>query len=247
MQTKPSNERVQRWGVEVLEIKSWVLYWQHKYNQFSSKHYHMCSRKIKYFHLFSSWTLHCSLKKFLSLSCNFIDVLYTDVCPGLHWSTLPGKVINYYNYTVLKQSFLKYPRTVGIVSIHFINPVSRVLCLISCNTGPNKGNTAKKQTKTKNKKNNNKMSFKQDFKILNHKHNPKHLTDRKKGGEFKSQKAGKLKDLLCGNSSGFLIIKYFKLISMSVSKELCCYCALVTIDNLVIIPTPWLETVWAPR
>ena len=49
---------------------------------------------------------------------------------------------------VWEQSFLKYPRTVGIVSIHFINPVSRVVFLISCNTGPNKGNTNKTKMAT---------------------------------------------------------------------------------------------------
>lgn len=49
--------------------------------------------------------------------------------------------------------------------------------------------------------------------------------------------------LLGGYFPGLLIIKYFKLISMSVSKELCCYSALISVDNLVIIPTPWFETV----
>ena len=49
--------------------------------------------------------------------------------------------------------------------------------------------------------------------------------------------------LLGGYFPGLFIIKYFKLISMSVSKELCCYSALISVDNLVIIPTPWFETV----
>lgn len=83
------------------------------------------------------------------------------------------------------QSFLKYPRTVGIVSIHFINPVSRVVCLISSNTGPNKGNTNKTKNNGNNN-NNNKMSFEHHFKVLNHEPNPKHLTDRKERGRIKA-------------------------------------------------------------
>ena len=53
--------------------------------------------------------------------------------------------------------------------------------------------------------------------------------------------------LLCGYFPSLFIIKDLKLISMGVGKELCCYSALVTVHYLVIIPAPWLETIWASR
>lgn len=53
--------------------------------------------------------------------------------------------------------------------------------------------------------------------------------------------------LLCGYFPSLFIIKDLKLISMGVGKELCCYSALVMVHYLVIIPAPWLETIWASR
>ena len=57
----------------------------------------------------------------------------------------------------------------------------------------------------------------------------------------------KLLLLLCGYFPSLFIIEDLKLISMGVGKELCCYSALVTVHYLVIIPAPWLETIWASR
>lgn len=53
--------------------------------------------------------------------------------------------------------------------------------------------------------------------------------------------------LLCGYFPSLFIIKDLKLISMCVGKELCCYSTLVTVHYLIIIPAPWLETIWASR
>ena len=53
--------------------------------------------------------------------------------------------------------------------------------------------------------------------------------------------------LLCGYFPCLFVIKDLKLISMGVGKELCCYSALVTVHYLVIIPAPWLETIWTSR
>lgn len=45
-----------------------------------------------------------------------------------------------HTHRVIKMESSFYPRTVYIMTIHFINPVSRVKLLVSCNTWSNIGN-----------------------------------------------------------------------------------------------------------